>query len=258
MKVWIFSMCFNRPEVIRDSLAQLRATTTAGGQIVMLDQHYPLPSSHENTLALLDIAREHGALYLNAGRNLGLARGFNHMLHTVGVEPEDVVIGYDPDCYPETVGWDSAFVDVLRAAPDVGWASLGNDFSEREMKERGFTPGWDGGHFTWTTHKAVLNSVCAWPAKWMLKVGGLTEPNKYYGGVECCMWDKLQPLRWVFLTDFREIRRSAIQEAPDTQYTAYKWAHAHEGFPGDFRAFLVPGAYAAFRAEKGLPPILPA
>ena len=238
MNLWAISLCFNRPGVIRRSLEHLFNTTQGRVAVAMVDQHYPLPNSEINSSELCWIAWGMGHRYMTFGANLGLHRGFNVALDALGLPDDALVVGYDPDTMPLTEGWDVAARRVMDADKSVAWVSLGNDVSEREMSERGYTEELRGGIRTWRTHRPVVNSICVWRVSWLRAVGGLTEPNAFYGGLECAMFEKLGANSWVFLPDFREARDTALQSAPDKEYVEYKWAHAHQGDPRDFATWL--------------------
>lgn len=240
-RVFVVTLGFANPATINASMERLYSTRALEFTHVLVDQHFPLPSEAACSLNLLRLTEQYRCSYLNPGYNLGLASGFNYAVAEMRMKPEDIVIGFDPDCMPVTPGWDDALFEVLACHPDVGWASLGNDVSEREMRERGFETRAHGGSEIWLTQHAVVNSICAWRVSWLQAVGGLQEPNKYYGGLESRMFPLLaqRGYRWAFLPAFREERHEPTEKTKDPEYRDYKIAHAHTGeWKGDFKSFL--------------------
>lgn len=233
-KKWSVILGFANEETANRSLALFKATRTATDiDWLLVDNHYPGISDG----FWASWARELGAFYLDPGRNLGLHHGLNFALTSVGASRDDIMLGIDPDTRPITPGWDAALAQAL-AIPDVGWASLGNDHSEGEMATRGFTESQESGLRLKTTKQAVVNSICGFKLCWVKDVGGFQEPAEYYGGVECLMFPMCHKagFRWVWLQDFREGKWDT--DLSDPNYRAYKWAHAHKGWKGEFREWL--------------------
>jgi hypothetical protein len=232
---YIFILGFANAATATRTLSQLEKTKVSDATVVILDQHWPMQDMSEFWKSWVKSLR---GIYLDAGKNLGLHEGLNYMCKTLQVKPTDKVIGFDPDTYPINVGWDLALLNALDL-PHVGWASLGNTHSEGEMNARGYTESEEEGLHLWTTKQAVVNSICAWNMEWIYNVGGFQEASEFYGGLECCMFPKClaQGKRWVWLRDFREA--TGLKDLSDPEYKAYKWAHAHQGWKGDFAAWLL-------------------
>jgi hypothetical protein len=218
----------NRPTAER-TLAEFMRTKTSDAQVVVLDNHYPGMSDF-----WLSWCTENDAMYIDAGKNLGLHHGLNFMLKQLGAKKGDKIIGFDPDTNPETVGWDEALFRALDIQ-NVVWASLWNDHSAGEMRERGWTGSVENGLNIWQTHKPVVNSICAFDVGWVLDVCGFQEPTEYYGGLECAMFALLKK-RWVWLCDYKEGKFDV--DLQDIEYKNYKWAHAHLGWQGSFDTWL--------------------
>lgn len=231
---YILILGFANGKTATRTLIELEKTRTSDATVVILDQHYPM---QEMTPFWKTWAKSLGGIYLDAGKNLGLHEGLNYMCKALDMKPSDKVIGFDPDTLPQTRGWDDALLKALDL-PNVGWASLWNEHSEGEMRARGYTESTEHGLDLWTTKQAVVNSICAWNLEWVYNVGGFQEPAEFYGGLECCMFPKCvaQGKRWVWLRYFTEGKWGT--DLSDPEYTAYKWAHAHQGWKGDFAAWL--------------------
>lgn len=154
---------------------------------------------------------------------------------------DDVVIGYDPDSCPISPGWDLALVEVMRKDPNVNWSSLMSPRCQPELTARGYTSRKLDQIEVWYTKQAVVNSICAWRVGWLRRIGGLQEPNAFYGGLECSMYAALGPNQWAFLPGWWEDDR--LRDGMDPEYRVWKWRHAHlHDWPGDFKSFLEAGA----------------
>jgi hypothetical protein len=202
-----------------------------------VDNCWPM-DKEKSHMANVETCKQYDIKVLSPGKNLGLHDGFNWALQQIHPEPQDIIIGYDCDCFPETDGWDQALVTTLIKGVQIGWASLMFWANEKELKERGYFETTVDGLKMWIAQCPCINSICAWPYSFLKAIGGLHEPTKFYGGLECAMWNDLQTnnLRWAFLCDYREGHAPII--APK-EYTAYKWAHAHDGtWTGDFESWL--------------------
>lgn len=231
--VLVISLCHNDPNLIEKSLDQLQATrdkTNVQMDIVMVDQHWPIDK--ENThLRLKEIAAKNNAKLLDFGKNLGLHKGFNAAFLSQNFPDNGMVIGYDPDTWPVTYGWDKAMCDTFVSDPSIGWLSLWNESSDREIieQQKGLKTAVIGGHTVHVLDYAVMNSICGFRSGWLKKVGGLVEPNEFYGGVECAMWNHLQEhkMKWVFMRDFKEIPE--LRWRAPRAYIVWKDLHGREG-----------------------------
>lgn len=241
MNAYIITLAFNRPDIIRESLDQCKKTVSQCLKYrhIIVNNWYPLGGKQENTRKLIQYASENGMEVLDPGRNLGLHHGFNWACSQLPLKDDDILIGYDPDSYPVTPGWDMALITAIAHGGNVAWASLMNPISRKELDERGFTPRKIGHIHTLETHRPCVNSICAWRWDFLRKAGGLKEPTAFYGGLECAMWKALndQKQKWVFLLEWCE--KSYFFDKQDTLYRDYKWHHAHTGqWPGDFESYL--------------------
>lgn len=191
---------------------------------IWLDQHYPLGDRKDAHA----VCERYGIRVLDAGRNLGLHGGFNHVLKEVGARAGDMLVGFDPDSYPDTPGWLQAMVEVMQNGEKVAWISLMNRISRGEMQQRGFRPEAIGRHVVWETLAPVVNSICAWSGDFLLKTEGLHEPLEFYGFLECAMWPRLkaQGKQWVFIDGVWE--GSELVGAGDEEYRQWKAVYAHE------------------------------
>lgn len=232
---FIIVLGFANQRVAERTLKNYADTRTSDAKLLIVDNHYPLNVTSDFWRRA---AADLGGTYLDPGKNLGLHEGLNFALREARATENDRVLIMDPDTYPFTPGWDTALLEALDI-PGVGWASLCNNHSDGEMRERGYDETIEGGLKIWTTHRPVVNSVSGFRLDWVLAAGGFQEPYAYYGGLEVAMWEIMKKntnYRWVFLRDFFE--DVFKEDLIDPIYIAYKYAHGHQGYQGDFETYL--------------------
>jgi len=183
---------------------------------MVLDNHY----SEETSKWLLDNVETYGYVLHNNGYNMGLHDGYNYILTFVDTTH---VIGLDPDVLPASFHFDLELMKHTKDPRNV-WISCFNTHSFGEMRN----PIFEGELII--PQNPVVNSICCWDVQWLRSVGGLQEPNKLYGGLECEMWKYVDQVhkRWVFALNSLE---SGSQTAPNLQdecYIKFKWEHAFE------------------------------
>lgn len=228
-KVWAISLCYNDFDIIQKSLQQFYATYGDRVEVehVLVDQHWPI-DKQMHQLKLKEFCKHNNFIYMNPGRNLGLAKGFNYALDNSNIPDNAMVVGYDPDSYPTKENWLDAMCDVFVADQSIGWISLWHQHSSRQLVSEGAGKQQEmiGGWRVNVVNQAVMNSVCGFRMSWLRKTGGLQEPNEYYGGLEVCMFPKLaqHKMRWVFMSDYFERPELNSPRA----YQVYKWKYAHE------------------------------
>lgn len=247
MRVFAITLCFNRQDILKASLDQYAATRNKELPYihVLVDQKYPLPA-HRPAWTLPVDSIPTTVLVVCPGRNLGLAKGFNLALSEIektygAFREEDYIIGYDGDSYPISPGWDMALITALSADPRVVWASLMHKRAEIELAERGYTERMANQVRMWVAHRPCVNSVCAFKASWLKSIGGFIEPQEFYGGLECALWQKMNHKihDWAYLPDYRECEPEAVPFEQDFLYKDWKWRYAHVGdIKTDFETWL--------------------
>lgn len=220
----ICTPAFNNPATMQRTFEMVQRLRGSKEWLV-LDQHY----SPEARVWLREAQEEFGFTLFDEGRNLGLHDGFNFLLQHVRTTH---VVGLDPDTFPVTMHFD---LELLKHAADPRnvWVSCYNTHSFSEMRE----PRVEGQLLV--PQHPVVNSICLWSVAWLRKVGGVQEPTKLYGGLECCMWKYLdqQSARWVFALNSLEACSNLFPSLQDEAYRAFKWAHAHLGDPRSWDEF---------------------
>lgn len=250
--VYTITLGFCPARILKESFKNYYKTTSVASKHIFYEQHYPI-NKEENQKELKEICDWYGVEYIQATKNYGLHVGFNNVLMLLNIQPEDMIIAFDPDSYPLEGNWDSALLLPL-FDKRIGWTSLMNPRSKKEMQERGYTEEFILGHPIWITHNAVVNSVCAFPGSFLLATNGLHENKPFYGHLETPMFTKLKALNleWAFTRDFNE--SDHLRDLHDRDYVVYKWVHAHLGaWDGDFQSWLDAGKPNPEEAPKQLP-----
>jgi hypothetical protein len=229
----IFTLLYNNAKVLRRSFTQLQKTVTGDYKIIALDNHYPLITDRQKAA----IVKKFDITVHDSGKNLGLHEGYNTLLKQY---PDvDKVILFDCDSMPKRKGWNEMMVDVL-GYPNIAYCCLENEVANREMLERGYRYWRQKDHIFLQPHKPCVMSITATTQTFLNKVGGLQEPNKYYGGLEAAMWKYFNETeKMVYIKGVDEIRiEGNLKDLQDPQYREYKWKHAHEGYKHSFNTFL--------------------
>ncbi len=224
-KVWAIHLCYNEPEIIERSIQQYIATSSPEIETihVFVDQHWPLfYASFAKSIRAL-ASEIPGSIVLDPGKNLGLHEGFNWALSQLPIPDNAGVIGYDPDSWPVTPGWDLAMCRTFVRDSKAAWISLWHPHAQRELIEegKGLLLGYEV-----LVKRPVMNSVCMFRMEWLRKCGGLTEQLPYYGGLEIHQWARLEGWKWIFLCGFVE----DFWPWPDmvnVNYREWKWATTH-------------------------------
>lgn len=244
-------MAYAPGETIRKGIQRYTETRATCWRHIMIDQHYPM-RRNETLAAIKDVCHEYGIQYVNPGLNLGYHGGLNYALRFFGPEmaPEDALLVYDPDCWPESYGWDQALWNAMNLMSNIATCGILNPRSRKEVQGR---PHIELGEGVWKIDRATVASLQAWRKRFVLSAGGFTEPNEYYGGIEAAMWPHLEALNmdWAVLTDYNDSEK--LRDAKDPEYRAWQWMHGHRGsYRGDFAQFLQDGCPA-----DGMPAFLP-
>jgi hypothetical protein len=169
----------------------------------------------------------YGCKVHDLGKNMGLSGGLNYLINNLNLQDDDIVIGTDLDVWPTTQDFGKAIVEVLRADPTVGWVSLQNQHSKKELNERGYTIHTIGGHVCYEGHTPCVQSIIGWSAKSLKGLGQLKEQQHYYGGGEVVNHPRLKQLglKWVYLPQYEEIFHPYCEG--DRSYVVYKWNYSH-------------------------------
>lgn len=234
MKVWTISMCYNDEEIIHESIEQCYATKDPTVETVhcLVDAHWPIdyPKFRRR---IEQIAAKFGCVLVDPGRNLGLHGNFNFAWSRFAIPPNAGVIGYDPDSWPITPGWDRAMGEVFDANSKIAWLSLWHPQASRELIQEGRSQRTEvlAGKKIHYLARPALNSICMFRQAYLSQTGGIIEKTPYYGGLEIHMWEHLKASNWewVFLEEFKEALHFLEKQNP--LYRHWKYATTHLGQP---------------------------
>ncbi len=226
MKIYMVSLAYAPSRIVIECMRQVYETIGIPVEHHVLMNHYPI-NQELNDKVLLAVFDHYKCKVHDLGANTGLSGGYNYLIQQLNLQDDDIVLGLDLDCYPITQNYGQALVKVLRGDKSIGWASLQNQHSVRELSERGFTPHVVDSILVHEAHTACVNSICAWSGKFLNGFGGLQEPNKWYGGLEAMSFGKVKQLgfKWVYLPQYEERFHPTMQA--DRCYIVYKWSLAH-------------------------------
>jgi hypothetical protein len=231
------SLAFAPIRVISSCFQQVYKTIGRPVEHHVLTNHYPI--DHDvNEKVVKALCEAYKITWHDLGQNVGLSAGYNHLINNLNLQDDDVVIGVDPDTWPETPGWSNALVSVLQDKT-IAWASLMNHHAVNELPQRGYTTHTVNGVIAYEAHQACVNSICAWPGWFLKRLNGLKEPNQWYGGIEIMSMPKIKQMgfKWVYLPEFKEAYHSRVEG--DGPYRHYKWEYAHKHSTKlDFKAWL--------------------
>lgn len=249
--IYTITMGYVPARIWRHSAEAYYRTRNHDTQHFFVDQRYPLNET-QNRVELHSICRDHNISILDPGRNLGGTEGFNYALRFIKPSKGDVIIGYDPDSFVETEGWDGALIDAIMFDDQVNWTSLMSARAQPELESRGIKRRWIRHLEVWQTVRPVVNSVCAFRAEWLTAVGGLSQPSPWYGGLEASMFNNLRGGQWCFLPGWME--NDSLRDQQDREFLWWKWKHAHLGeWPGDFKSYVDAGCPPPSDLPKKLP-----
>lgn len=239
MRIYTITMGFVPNRIWKQSVESYYRHAQRKTEHIFVDQHYPL-NENENRRALWQTCCDHGISVIDPGRNLGGVNGFNYAIDRINPNPEDVIIGYDPDSFAISPGWDGALVDAIALDPKINWTSLMSDRAKPELQSRGYDKRFVSHIEVWKTRQPVVNSVCAFRAGWLKSIGGLGQNSAWYGGLETKMFESLRGGEWCFVPGWFE--SDEIRNQQDREYLWWKWMHAHlHEWPGDFKSYVAAG-----------------
>ena len=232
---YILSVSFANEKVATRSYENL-SETSADEQVIVLDNHYPIHRQNGRNW-LRDLCDKLRFRYIDNGYNMGLYDGYNFLLTELPQDCKGVIL-HDGDHLINEEGWTKAIFDVLEDET-VGNCIVSNAINYRELHERGFESAVINGHKVRVTKQVICSTVGGWSMPFLRAIGGITAPNKYYGGNEIHMWDhfRQQGKRMVVLEDFSE-ELDSMKALQDWQYEEYKLLYAHKGLRTSFADYL--------------------
>jgi hypothetical protein len=224
MEVTICTIGFANPATMTRTFALVKRLKNPKTEWLVLDNHY----SEESSLWLKCNAETFGYKLFSQGFNMGLHDGYNYLFSLCKTSH---VIGLDPDTLPVTKHFDD---ELMKHANEKNvWISCFNTHSYSEMRfpiyERDII----------IPQHPVVNSICCFSRDWLNAIGGIQEPTKLYGGLECCMWKYLdqKEKRWIFALNCLEACSNSVENLQDDVYRCFKFDHAHKGDPRSWEQY---------------------
>ena len=247
--IYVLSMGYNNPRIMRASLDRLFETwdlKSGEAQLIFLDAHYPLDRPEIMRL-MADLRIQRGATVLDAGRNLGLNANWNWMCSQLPLQPDDILIGYDPDSWPQRRGWASALVAALRnwRETKIPWVSATT--SNTYAYPKNLSPVFDLGGLRAIRpvgRHCWMQSICAFVWEPLQAIGNFAGPTEWYGELETSLHARYlaQGFDMAWLTDVGDDFKKLVT-MEDPRYRRWKLKHALErSVKVDFETWIKSGA----------------
>lgn len=245
MRSWIFTPAFCKTELLRQCLKHLYSEpgNTEGFHHVVIYNHYPDRYS-ANVFDFKNLASLFGCIFIDSLYDRGLHDSLNNAMKIVGVQPGDIVIGCDPDDRPSH-GAFQAMRQVMLATPKI--AVLGLNFSVLPWKQGIEGAPWHEsvieGHRVWNHSGAEMFNIAAFNSTLLHEIGGFSQPNAYYGGIEIAMYQHWvrKGMRLAYLIDHTSEAVPVDRNDPllfDGAYSQWKVAHATQGYKKGYADWL--------------------
>jgi hypothetical protein len=244
MKQWVITPAFCKAKLLEGQLAHLDTVMDRERHHqVIIDQHYPV-DKERNREEIRELAAKYKCTLVDSGGDLGLHHGFNNAtIKQLNIPSEDFVIGCDPDDRPSN-GFVDHFTRVLVSDPKMAaicatfWV-IDMRYTEGVFKNREETI---DGLRVWIHPGVEMFNVVGFNWNWLKSVGGFSQPNNFYGGLEMHLHRKWteKKMRYGYLPSVRSDAQFIDRGDAtlfDPEYRQYKDAHL-AGFTGSFEAWL--------------------
>lgn len=244
MTTRIFTTAFANAKVFTAGMESLRRTVDFAkldAKHYIIDNHYPLNAADAHNAIYAYAQKDHRVAVCDAGRNLGLHEGLNYLFATYGADfhDDDMLIGYDADEDPQTVGWADAMAKVFALEPRAGWISM-NCKAINEGLVNVPVQTIAGDVRVRIPSSCMMNVVVGWRVGVVRKMGLFTEPHKFYGGLEVAMQPLCRDLGyWVcFLEDYWTLTHRAQADLSYELYKLHHVGHKQPMFEGSFDEWI--------------------
>lgn len=244
MKTWIVSPCYMRLSIIEKSLAAFYETVDEKWETpyehILLDHHWPL-DYWDHRHQILRLAHVYGCRVMSPYKNLGGHGGFNWVCSQLPLGDNDLVLGFDPDSFPATKGWNNAMIRALR--DDAGYAGVSlwieADLYTKKWKD---LPSSSGLRVVAPADRETeMINISIWRWSFLRRIQGYRSRNAFYGDVEVELTKSYKEtgLRHGYLRDFKEVERlTRLPDHGEPSYVEWKAAHVSGKFPGNYDAYL--------------------
>lgn len=252
MPNWLVTPVFAKAALLSDFLGYLYSdrSNVKGFHHVILGNHYPIDEKN-NTEGIRVLAEKFDCIYIDSLYDRGLHGSLNNALNILDIGENDIFIGCDCDDRPSP-GAFQAMKEVMLFDPTIGVLGLNFWVLPWKMKEHGLVMQEKtvAGHKLWVHPGVEMWNIAAFNMKLMAKMGGFSQPNAYYGGIEVAIQGTMaqQNMKLCYLQDFSAEAVKLDRDDPslfDKSYRDWKTAHAHGGFQGSYEKFLLEGRKTA-------------
>jgi len=120
---YVHTLCWNLPSEVEKVTKKLyELNDSSQFKHIIVDLGFPLvndpvynveDNKKHNTKELIRIAKKYGSTYVKM-ENVGVSQNWTQVYKYLNMEPEDVLIGQDPDEHPQSQDWIIAMADVIR------------------------------------------------------------------------------------------------------------------------------------------------
>lgn len=235
-KIWIMILAYNRPELVKSAIARCKEQNDLTGlnyEYCLVDPGYPLPNKFFNSSQLLSYCIKNDVTYLKPYMNRGVSKNWQWFINEVHASPEDVVIGIDPDNFPDNANYIKAIADVLMSDRSVFYCGL-----QRLPFYENFTRSLYqiAGNWVYEYRDLISWSMGGFSVGATRTMGGIQQSHAVYGGIEQRMIEIAKPLglKSVMLKDYLNTHT----ESPDPEYQAWKYESATTALKDDFETWL--------------------
>lgn len=243
--LYYLMLCHHRPEQVKLCLENAIDVCRAGGTFILLNQHYPLGGEEKNTRKLekcvAQLSKRAKIELFDAGEGLGCSRGVKYCLDKIDFSDDDILITYDPDERPITVGFDKILTEIVTTDERFPLASCMHLNIEIELHQRGADTSMVGEHRVYSSRTPCIWSVQAWRGDWLNAVGGYSDASGGdYGLVENKMWGNLARTgkRHCYASDAWVWTWPDCTKFIDKEYLAWKWDYGQRGIRISFTDWL--------------------
>jgi hypothetical protein len=231
MKVWVTTLAYLDLPVLEMALEQYAKTAVpVKGEYILLDHHWPL-NYWKHRHRLLELAEKYNCRVMSPYENLGGHGGNNWLIQNLPVRNEDLIITYDADSNPQTVGWNAMLV---KAMEDPSYAAISLTINADLLTKDWVTEETTSGVAVKRPRNGIeMMNITAFRASFLRLIGGFKGPRRFYGFVEGHLHQSMQAmgLKHGYLVDAYENLKPI---EPHPQYQEWKRNHVTGTFPGNF------------------------
>lgn len=244
MNKWIVTPAFCKAAVLEENFKNIASAPPMGYKRVIIDGHYPVDKD-ENRKRIQQLCADYGAVYLDPGCDLGLHKNLNYAIDTLGIGPEDVMYGLDPDDFPAP-GSIEKIEAIMQADRGIAVCANGWSLIDQRVREGRLTMAAVAGHVVYFHKSVEMFRCCGWNMRFIHSLPQkFHQPNNYYGGLESYLFPKwaAQRLKLAYIQDTCDnitLDRSNPNYF-DPALRKYKDAHL-SGFKGSFEEYIRSGA----------------